>query len=112
AFGMPVVAWSRSLTVARAEQLGVERMESPLDVARAADIVSVHVALKPETRSMIGADFFTAMNDGAYFINTSRGETVDQDALVEAIHAKGIRAGLDVFAIEPTSAVAEFSDPI
>jgi D-3-phosphoglycerate dehydrogenase len=112
AFGMPVVAWSRSLTPERAAELGVERMETPLEVARAADIVSVHVALKPDTRMLIGADFFRAMRDGAYLINTSRGETVDQAALVEAIHAKGIRAGLDVFAIEPTSAVAEFTDPI
>ena len=112
AFGMPVVAWSRSLTPERAVELGVERMETPLDVARAADIVSVHVALKLETRMLIGAEFFKAMRDGTYFINTSRGETVDQVALVAAIHAKGIRAGLDVFAIEPTSAVAQFADPI
>ncbi len=112
AFGMPVIAWSRSLTDERAEQLGVERKDSPLDVARAADIVSVHVALKPDTRSLIGAEFFKAMREGAYFINTSRGEVVDQEALVEAIHAKGIRAGLDVFAAEPTSGVAEFTDAI
>src|SRR5258707_12441938 len=77
AFGMPVVAWSRSLTVEKANELGVERMEAPLDVARAADIVSVHVALKPDTRMLIGSDFFKAMRDGAYFINTSRGEVVE-----------------------------------
>ena len=112
AFGMPVVAWSRSLTFERAAALGVDRMETPLDVARAADIVSVHVALKPDTRMLIGPDFLKEMRDGAYLINTSRGEVVDQTALVEAIHSKGIRAGLDVFAIEPTSAVAEFTDPI
>jgi D-3-phosphoglycerate dehydrogenase len=112
AFGMPVVAWSRSLTNEKAAELGVERMETPLDVARAADIVSVHVALKPDTRMLIGPDFFRSMREGAYFINTSRGEVVDQGALVEAIKSKGIRAGLDVFAIEPTSAVAEFTDPI
>jgi D-3-phosphoglycerate dehydrogenase len=112
AFGMPVVAWSRSLTNEKAAGLGVERMETPLDVARAADIVSVHVALKPDTRMLIGPDFFRSMREGAYFINTSRGEVVDQGALVEAIKSKGIRAGLDVFAIEPTSAVAEFTDPI
>ena len=112
AFGMPVVAWSRSLTDEKAAKLGVERMETPLDVARAADIVSVHVALKPDTRMLVGPDFFQTMKEGAYFINTSRGETVDQAALVEAIHSRGIRAGLDVFAIEPTSAVAEFTDPI
>src|ERR1700694_1465295 len=112
AFGMRVVAWSRSLTNEKAAELGVERMETPLDVARAADIVSVHVALKPDTRMLIGADFFKEMRAGAYLINTSRGEVVDQTALVEAIHAKGIRAGLDVFAIEPTSPVAEFKAPI
>ena len=112
AFGMPVIAWSRSLTEEKAAELGVARMHSPLDVAREADIVSVHVALKPDTRMLVGPDFFKGMKQGAYFINTSRGEVVDQEALVEAIHAKGIRAGLDVFAIEPTSAVAEFADPI
>jgi D-3-phosphoglycerate dehydrogenase len=112
AFGMPVVAWSRSLTAEKAEALGVERKNSPLDVARASDIVSVHVALKPDTRMLIGPEFFKGMKEGAYFINTSRGEVVDQGALVEAIHSKGIRAGLDVFAMEPTSAVAEFTDSI
>ena len=112
AFGMNVVAWSRSLTAEKAEALGVERKEAPLDVARAADIVSVHVALKPDTKLLINAEFFGAMKEGAYFINTSRGEVVDQAALVEAIHAKAIRAGLDVFANEPTSGVAEFTDSI
>ena len=112
AFGMPVVAWSRSLTPEKAEALGVERVATPLDVARRADIVSVHVALKPDTKMMIGQEFFNAMREGAYFINTSRGETVDQQALVDAIHTQGIRAGLDVFAIEPTSAVSDFEDPI
>ncbi|HEV2905651.1 MAG TPA: 3-phosphoglycerate dehydrogenase family protein [Pyrinomonadaceae bacterium] len=112
AFGMTVIAWSRSLTDERAEQLGVERKDSPLDVATAADIVSVHVALKPDTRSLISSELFKAMKEGAYFINTSRGEVVDQAALTEAIHSKGIRAGLDVFAAEPTSGVAEFTDPI
>jgi D-3-phosphoglycerate dehydrogenase len=112
AFGMPVVAWSRSLTAEKAEQLGVEKKETPLEVAGVADVVSVHVALNPDTKMMIDAGFFSAMKDGAYFINTSRGETVDQEALIDAIHSKGIRAGLDVFAIEPTSAVADFEDPI
>lgn len=111
-FGMRVVAWSRSLTGERAAELGVERMETALDVARASDVVSVHVALNNETRGMIDAEFFGAMREGAYFINTSRGEVVDQAALVEAMHARGIRAGLDVYANEPTSAAGEFADEI
>lgn len=112
AFGMPVVAWSRSLTPERAAELNVERKSDPLDVARAADIISVHLVLKPETRGMIGAEFFGAMRDGAYFINTARGEVVDQGALLEAMRGRGIRAGLDVYAAEPTSAIGEFSDEI
>jgi D-3-phosphoglycerate dehydrogenase len=111
-FGMPVIAWSRSLTDERAAELGVEYMKTPLDVARAADVVSVHVALKPDTRMLIGPDFFLGMREGAYFINTSRGEVVDQAALIEAMHSKGIRAGLDVYAAEPTSSAGEFTDPI
>ena len=112
AFGMPVVAWSRSLTNEKAAELGIEKKETPLEVARSADIVSVHVALKPDTRMLIGPDFFRSMRDGAYLINTSRGEVVDEAELVAAIHSKGIRAGLDVFAVEPTSAMAEFANPI
>ncbi|MGA9998042.1 MAG: 3-phosphoglycerate dehydrogenase family protein [Pyrinomonadaceae bacterium] len=112
AFGMNVVAWSRSLTPERAEMLGIEYKETPQEVARAADILSVHLALKPETRSLIGADVFNSMREGAYFINTARGEVVDQSALVQAISARGIRAGLDVYANEPTSATGEFTDEI
>jgi D-3-phosphoglycerate dehydrogenase len=52
------------------------------------------------------------MRPGSYFINTARGEVVDQAALVDAMKNRGIRAGLDVFAIEPMSAVGEFADPI
>ena len=112
AFGMPVVAWSRSLTRDRAAELGIELMESPKAVAAAADVVSVHLALKPETRNLINAEFFDAMREGAYFINTARGEVVNQQALVSAIRNRGIRAGLDVYALEPTSATGEFQDEV
>jgi len=112
AFGMRVVAWSRSLTPERAAELGVEYKASPADVARDADIVSVHVALNADTRGFLGAAFFATMNEGAYFINTARGEVVDHAALVEVMKSRGIRAGLDVFAGEPTSATAPFSDEI
>jgi len=112
AFGMPVIAWSRSLTPERAAALGVEFKATPADVAPEADVVSVHVALNSDTRGFLNAAFFAAMRQGSYFINTARGEVVDHAALVEAMHSRGIRAGLDVYAGEPTSATAEFGDPI
>jgi len=112
AFGMPVVAWSRSLTPDRASALNVEYRETPSDVAREADIVSVHLALNADTRGFLRAEFFGSMREGAYFINTARGEVVDQPALIDAMKSRGIRAGLDVYAGEPTSGTAEFTDEI
>lgn len=112
AFGMPVVAWSRSLSPERSEALGIERKDSPVAVAAACDVVSLHVALKPETRGLAGADFFAAMRPGAFFINTSRAEVVDEAALERAVKEKGIRAGLDVFAGEPTGGAGDVAAPI
>jgi D-3-phosphoglycerate dehydrogenase / 2-oxoglutarate reductase len=109
AFGMPVVAWSRSLTPERAQELGVERKDTPAGVAASCDIASIHVALKPETKGLAGAEFFAAMKPGAFFINTSRAEVVDEAALEKAVREKGIRAGLDVFAGEPTGGSGEVS---
>ena len=112
AFGMPVVAWSRSLTPEKARALAVERKETLEEVAAAADVVSVHVALKPETKGLIGASFFAAMKPGAFFVNTSRAEVVDQAALARAIEEKKLRAGLDVFAEEPAGGSGEVQAPI
>ena len=112
AFGMPVVAWSRSLTLERAESLGIEMKQSPLEVASAADIVSVHVAMNNDTRNLIDDKFFGAMRPGSYFINTSRAEVVDQAALASAVTEKGLRVGLDVFAGEPSGGVGTVEDDI
>ena len=111
-FGLRVIAWSRSLTPERAEELGVEYRASVVEVAAEADIVSVHVALNNQTRGLLGAAFFDAMKPGAFFVNTSRAEVVDQEALSRAVIDKKIRAGLDVFAKEPAGGVGEFSDEI
>ena len=112
AFGLHVVAWSRSLTPESAHSLRVTRMESPEAVAAAAHIVSVHVALNAQTRGMIGEPFFSAMRPGAFFVNTARAEVVDQNALAGAIEKKGVRAGLDVFANEPATGTGEFAGEI
>jgi len=111
-FGMPVIAWSRSLTPQAAKDLGIEQKSSPLEVAAQADIVSVHLALNSATRGLIDAQFFDAMRPGAYFINTARAEVIDQEALLRAISEKSIRAGLDVFANEPAGGTGEFTGTI
>jgi D-3-phosphoglycerate dehydrogenase len=108
AFGMPVIAWSRSLTEDRARILGIGFCSDPGEVAAKADIVSVHLALTSDTRNFIGKNFFTKMKSGAYFINTSRNEIVDEEALVKAADEKGLRVGLDVFRGEPEAKEGEF----
>ena len=112
AFGLSVVAWSRSLTSERAKELGIEMKQSPVEVAAAADIVSLHLALKDDTRNLIDGRFFEAMRPESFFVNTSRAEVVDQAALERAVRERGIRAGLDVFAGEPSTETGVVEDSI
>lgn len=112
AFGMKVVGWSRSLTPEKAEALGIERMASPADVATASDIVSLHVSLNDDTRNLADEAFFQRMRDGAFFINTSRAEVVDETALADAVKTRGIRAGLDIFEGEPATGTGEVDNPL
>lgn len=112
ALGMRVRAWSRSLTDEHAEALGVERAQTPELAVEDADAVSVHLALTPETAGRIGESIFAAMKPGAYFINTSRGEVVDEAALLRALEEEGLRAGLDVYANEPAAKTGEFTSAL
>ncbi|MBE7464953.1 MAG: hydroxyacid dehydrogenase [Planctomycetes bacterium] len=109
AFGMPVLAWSRSLTAERAQELGVERVLDPLVIASRADAVTIHVAYTPQTKHLVDAKFLAAMKPRAILINTSRGEVVDLRALEEAVKTRGIRPALDVFEGEPGAAAADFT---
>jgi D-3-phosphoglycerate dehydrogenase len=112
AFGMSVVGWSRSLTPESAAELGISYRQTIIEVAHNCDILSVHIALAPDTLGVINADVFEVMKPGSYLINTSRAEVVDQAALKQAVITKGVRAGLDVFADEPAGATGDFSDEI
>ncbi len=112
AFGMSVMGWSRSLSPALADTLGIGYKPSPIEVARDADTVSVHVALTPETRHLVNAELLNAMKPGAYLINTARAEVVDEGALIEAVKSKGLRVGLDVFEGEPAAGTGEVDSPL
>jgi D-3-phosphoglycerate dehydrogenase len=112
AFGMNVTGWSRSLTPDSAAEMGIHFRQTIIEVAHDCDILSLHLALAPDTRGVINADVFEAMMPGSYLINTSRAEIVDQAALKQAVKTKGIRAGLDVFASEPSTATGDFNDEI
>jgi glyoxylate reductase len=74
----------------------------PLDELLAeCDVVSLHVPLTDETRGFVDARRLGLMRDGACLVNTSRGQVVDEPALVAELVSGRLRAGLDVFADEP-----------
>ncbi len=89
--------------------------ESPEDLTKSVDIVSVHVPLLDSTKHLINAERLATMKPTAYLVNTSRGPVVDEVALVNALQNKVIAgAGLDVFENEPALApgLAELSNVV
>jgi phosphoglycerate dehydrogenase-like enzyme len=101
AFGMRVIAWSRNLTDERAAAGGAQRV-SKAELFEQSDFLTVHLKLSPESVGIIGAEDLGRMKPSAYFINTSRGPLVDQDALVNVLRQGRIAgAAVDVYDIEP-----------
>jgi len=112
AFGMDVIAWSRSLNQDKANELGIQWTEDINELANASDVVSVHAASTSETKHIINAAFLDSMKDGSILINTSRGALIDEEALCKAVEEKNLLVGLDVFKNEPSSGSSEFSPRI
>ena len=103
ALGMKVIAWSTNLTAEAAAAVGATRVEKQ-ELFAQADVVTLHLILSDRSRGIVGAAELGAMKPGAMLVNTSRGPLVDQPALLEALHAGHIRAGIDVYDIEPLPA--------
>lgn len=96
----------------RLAELDVACYRSLPDLLAASDVVSLHVPLSPETKNLVDAEFLAAMKPSAVLVNTSRGEVVDEAALLAALDAGHVRAGLDVFADEPSSGTAGWDSPL
>ncbi|HWV90504.1 MAG TPA: NAD(P)-dependent oxidoreductase [Burkholderiales bacterium] len=107
-FGMRVVAWSRQLTTEDATRLAIGYCQTPLEVARQSDVVTINVAATADTKQLVNREFLAAMRPGAYLINTARGSVVDEAALADAVREKKIRVGLDVYQDEPGGNSGEF----
>jgi D-3-phosphoglycerate dehydrogenase len=100
-FGSRVVAYDPFANVDDAKGLGVE-MLSFEEVLAISDIVSLHARLTASTRKMFDAAAFSAMKPGSCFINTARGQLVNQEALLQALDSGRLSgAALDVFDPEP-----------
>jgi D-3-phosphoglycerate dehydrogenase len=127
-FGMNIVIWSRrfdgenrTMSEQEAREIGIEpalrtvRIDlapTPAEVASRADVLSVHVALSPETKGMVNGALLDRLKPGAILVNTARGEVVNYEALAAAVRDNRLRVGLDVYANEPASAAGEFHDEL
>jgi len=103
AFGMTIIAHDEFIdpTSPFVAELGA-RLTSLDDLLEQADFVSLHVPLTPETRNWFSHDAFQMMKSSAWFMNASRGEVVDEAALLQALNEKQIAgAALDVRSQEP-----------
>lgn len=115
-WGMKVIAWSENLNQekadAMAKQMGLPtendegektfKAVSKEEVFKNADFVSVHYVLSDRSKGIVGEKELSAMKKSAFFLNTSRGPLVDEEALLKTLRNGSIRgAALDVFDIEP-----------
>jgi gluconate 2-dehydrogenase len=100
-FNMKVLYTNRSPNPQAEQAYGARRVELA-ELLASADFVCLQVPLTPETQHLIGAAQLRAMKKSAILINASRGATVDEAALIEALQSGTIHAaGLDVFETEP-----------
>jgi D-3-phosphoglycerate dehydrogenase len=116
AFGLDLTSLARpgrsTYAVSRADELGITMRDSMSDLVSAADIVTLHVPASEATKHLVDQGFLAQMKTGAILLNTSRGDVVDEHALLEALDAGAVRAGLDVFADEPSSGRGPWDSPL
>ncbi|HET6625073.1 MAG TPA: NAD(P)-dependent oxidoreductase [Nocardioidaceae bacterium] len=116
AFGIHVQALAKpgrpAHAVSRAEDLAITMCDSMEELLSSSDIVTLHVPSGEDTRHLVDDHFLDRMRNGAILLNTSRGDVVDEPALLKALDAGAVRAGLDVFADEPGSAQGSWDSPL
>ena len=97
---------------ARIRSIGIRLVEDLDELVTESDIVSIHVPGGAATENLVDKRFLDLMKPGAILINTSRGEVVDEAALIAAMDSRGIRAGLDVYRDEPAGGAGEFTSEL
>lgn len=104
AFNMKLIAWSQNLTGERAAGCHARRVEKD-ELFRQSDVLSIHLILSGRTRGIVGAREMSLMKPTAFLVNTSRGQIVDEAALLKILQEKRIAgAAIDVYGAEPLPA--------
>eukprot|EP00931_Biecheleriopsis_adriatica_P091824 TRINITY_DN65696_c0_g1_i1.p1 TRINITY_DN65696_c0_g1~~TRINITY_DN65696_c0_g1_i1.p1 ORF type:complete len:410 (+),score=101.80 TRINITY_DN65696_c0_g1_i1:32-1261(+) len=110
AFGMRVQAFDIALSEEEAQELGAQHCGSAEEAAEGAHALSIHLPLTSSTEGLVGRELLQRLQPGGLVVNMSRGGVVNEAALLAEVEARGLRAGLDVYAQEPGAGDAEFSD--
>jgi D-3-phosphoglycerate dehydrogenase len=107
AFGLSIYTVDRSgrseAALERIAELDVTTVENLEELFAAVDIITLHVPSSPATAGIIGRELLPYVRPGTVIINTSRGEVVDEAALLEVIDEKDLRVGTDVYLDEPAA---------
>jgi len=116
AFGMTVVVERKNdrpaVTQAAIRSIGIRLVDDRDELLATSDVVSLHVPKSDDTVGLVDKKFLSTMKDGAYFLNTSRGDVVNEAALLEALDSGRLRAGLDVWDGEPGGGADSFQSPL
>lgn len=103
-FGMKIIAYDPYVPEKVAKELNVE-LVSFEELFKESDYISVHTPLNKATEGMVGTEQFKSMKEKAFIINTSRGQIIDEKALIDALQNNELAgAGLDVLELEPIEA--------
>jgi D-3-phosphoglycerate dehydrogenase len=116
AFGIRLQALAKpdrsAAASARAEELGITLCDTLEELVSTSDVVTLHVPSSAATKHLVDEAFLARMKKGAILLNTSRGDVVDEPALLAALDAGAVRAGLDVFADEPGHGKGSWDSPL
>jgi D-3-phosphoglycerate dehydrogenase / 2-oxoglutarate reductase len=103
--GMHVLAWGQATSAAKAKAAGYDFAASKADLFARADVMSLHVRLRPDTRGIVGPEDLARMKPTALLVNTSRAELIQAGALLAALRAgRPGYAAVDVYEEEPVTA--------
>lgn len=112
AFGLELYVYDPYVKEETLKEFNAKNVKDVYELAKTADIITVHLPSTPETKGLFNKKFFDAMKEGAYFINTARGNLVNTKDLVEVLKSGKIRAALDVYENEPKATDTVFDNTV
>jgi phosphoglycerate dehydrogenase-like enzyme len=101
--GPTILLYDPFVTQAQAQELGAQKRDDLVDLCRQSNAVTLHAPNLPSTKGMLTAKHFQAMPDDCVFVNTARGDCVDEPALIEELQKGRLFAFLDVTSPEPAA---------